>query len=183
MVSRRAPDSNVGQPRRQLRFDRHLRLLKAKSRELVPGVASIAKLAGGSDGAVVYTVRERLVATGSRRCGQAPRGDHGRQLTFSSQLAFRKEHFASLERVSFPSFDGLMLHGFLLTPRNVGASEQIPGVVCLHPNGYGQFSDYWSPFFHYLATSGYAVLLLDQRGVPATVVRFDSLRSAHGGQR
>jgi dipeptidyl-peptidase-4 len=37
-------------------------------------------------------------------------------------------------------------------------------VVALHPNGYGQFTDHWAPFFHYLTERGYVVLLCDQRG-------------------
>jgi dipeptidyl aminopeptidase/acylaminoacyl peptidase len=36
--------------------------------------------------------------------------------------------------------------------------------VALHPNGYGQFYDHWNPFFHFVAQSGYALLLVDQRG-------------------
>ena len=86
-----------------------------------------------------------------------------RQLTHSSHVAFREEHFAKVARVRFPSTDGLPLSGFLLTPPPAAAAR-LPAIVALHPNGYGQFTDHWSPFFHYLAMSGYAVLLVDQRG-------------------
>jgi dipeptidyl aminopeptidase/acylaminoacyl peptidase len=93
-----------------------------------------------------------------------PRLGAARQVTFSSHVAFREEHFATVRRVSFASSDGLEIPGFLLTPSSLAASERVPAIVNLHPNGYGQFYDQWSPFLHYMAQSGYAMLLVDQRG-------------------
>jgi dipeptidyl aminopeptidase/acylaminoacyl peptidase len=87
-----------------------------------------------------------------------------RQLTFSSHVAFRPEHTAAMTRVSFQSGDGFTVHGFLLQPRDLAAGERLPAIVGLHPNGYGQFYDQWHPFVHYVAASGYALLLVDQRG-------------------
>lgn len=87
----------------------------------------------------------------------------GRQLTFSSHVTFRESHTARMERVGFRSTGGLEIEGWLLTPRAAGATR-LPAIVALHPNGYGQFYDHWNPFFHVLAQSGYALLLVDQRG-------------------
>jgi len=93
-----------------------------------------------------------------------PGSPQQKQLTFSSHVAFRKEHFASTKRVSFRSTDNLEVRGFLLLPPDLEPGERIPAIVNLHPNGYGQFYDYWDPFLHYLARSGYAMLLVDLRG-------------------
>ena len=79
-------------------------------------------------------------------------------------MAFREPHTARIERVRFPSTDGLEIHGFLLTPRDLPTGARLPAIVALHPNGYGQFYDHWNPFFHYVAQAGYALLLVDQRG-------------------
>lgn len=87
-----------------------------------------------------------------------------RQLTSSSHVVFKKEHMASVERVSFDALDGLEVHGLLLKPTSLQSGERRPALVLLHPNGYGQFYDHWAPFYHYLAQSGYVVLLFDQRG-------------------
>jgi dipeptidyl aminopeptidase/acylaminoacyl peptidase len=87
-----------------------------------------------------------------------------RQLTFSSHVAFRREHFAEMSRVRFLSTDGLQIPAMLLMPPARERSGRLPAVVALHPNAYGQFTDRWSPFFHYVARSGYIVLLVDQRG-------------------
>jgi dipeptidyl aminopeptidase/acylaminoacyl peptidase len=51
-----------------------------------------------------------------------------------------------------------------MKPTTIGPGERLPAIVGLHPNGYGQFYDQWHPFVHYLARSGYVVLLVDQRG-------------------
>jgi dipeptidyl aminopeptidase/acylaminoacyl peptidase len=87
-----------------------------------------------------------------------------RQLTFSSHVAFRREHMARTERVSFRAPDGLEIQAFLLAPSDLAAGERLPAIVGLHPNAYGQFYDHWHPFVHYLAQSGYVLLLVDQRG-------------------
>ena len=113
------------------------------------------------DGALVYAYEN---AWSPPDLFVQPRGGARRQVTFSSHVAFREEHFATARRVAFPSSDGLQIRGFLLTPSSVGPGERIPAVVNLHPNGYGQFYDQWSPFLHYMAQSGYAMLLVDQRG-------------------
>lgn len=88
-----------------------------------------------------------------------------RALTFSGHVVFSREHMGPPpERVSFPSLDGLVVHGALLKPSGLKTGEQRPALVLLHPNGYGQFYDQWAPFYQYLAESGYVVLLFDQRG-------------------
>jgi dipeptidyl aminopeptidase/acylaminoacyl peptidase len=87
-----------------------------------------------------------------------------RQLTFSSHVTFRREHMAAMSRATFRSTDGFEVHAFLMKPATIGPGERLPAIVGLHPNGYGQFYDQWHPFVHYLARSGYVVLLVDQRG-------------------
>jgi dipeptidyl aminopeptidase/acylaminoacyl peptidase len=87
-----------------------------------------------------------------------------RQLTFSSHVTFREAHTARVERVRFASTGGLQIPGSILTPRGLPAGTRLPAIVALHPNGDGQFYDHWNPFFHYVAHSGYALLLVDQRG-------------------
>ena len=116
----------------------------------------------GGDGSLVYTYENAWSPPDLyvRPRSAAP----PRQLTFSSHAAFRREHFAKIQRVSFRSFDGLEIHGFLVSPSSLAAGERIPAIVNLHPNGYGQFYDYWDPFIHFMAQSGYAMLLVDQRG-------------------
>jgi dipeptidyl aminopeptidase/acylaminoacyl peptidase len=93
-----------------------------------------------------------------------PIGSGPRRLTSSSHVVFQQQHFADVRRVRFPSLDGLEIPGFLVTPTGLRLGERLPAIVNLHPNGYGQFYDHWNPFLHYLAQSGYVMLLVDQRG-------------------
>ena len=87
-----------------------------------------------------------------------------RRLTQSSYASFRPDAFAEAKRVTAAARDGLTLSGFLVMPSVRQPGERFPAIVVLHPNSYGQFYDDWNPFFHYLAQSGYVLLLLDQRG-------------------
>ncbi len=87
-----------------------------------------------------------------------------RQLTFSSHATYQKDHFATVKPVSFNSFDGLSLDGFLLTPSNLQQNDRLPAVMYIHGGTYGQNCDGWMPFYHYIVQSGYVVLLANQRG-------------------
>jgi dipeptidyl aminopeptidase/acylaminoacyl peptidase len=87
-----------------------------------------------------------------------------RQLPYSSHATFRKKHFAHVKPVSFESFDGLKLEGFLLTPANLQQGDRLPAVMYIHGGTYGQNSDGWMPFYHYIVQSGYVMLLANQRG-------------------
>ena len=86
-----------------------------------------------------------------------------RRLTHSGHVRYQPGAFAERRRVTFPSADGFIVHATLLTPRGVSPGR-LPALVNLHPNSYGQFCDHWSPFYDYLATRGYAILNVDQRG-------------------
>jgi dipeptidyl aminopeptidase/acylaminoacyl peptidase len=87
-----------------------------------------------------------------------------RQVTHSSQVAFRREAFGRFERVSFESRDGLRIHGYLLTPGAAGAGAKLPGLVMLHTYSPGQFYNQFNPIFTYIVESGYVMLQVDQRG-------------------
>jgi dipeptidyl aminopeptidase/acylaminoacyl peptidase len=113
----------------------------------------------GADGEAVYAFESPSSPPDLfvLREGEAPRA-----LTHSGHAAFRPEHFAGRQRIDLTSTDGTAVHATLLRPR--GRGGRLPAIVNLHPNSYGQFSTQWSPFFDYLALSGYLVLNLDQRG-------------------
>lgn len=115
----------------------------------------------GTGGRVVYTYEN---AWSPPDLYAGPPAGSSRQLTFSSHVMFREAHTANLERVRFPSTGEIAVPGFVMTPRQMTAGARLPAIVLLHPNGYGQFYDHWNPFFHYLAESGYVLLLVDQRG-------------------
>jgi dipeptidyl aminopeptidase/acylaminoacyl peptidase len=102
-----------------------------------------------------------------------------RQLTFSSHATYRKEHFANVKPVSFKSFDGVMLDGFLLIPTQLQEGDRLPAVMYLHGGTYSQNCDEWVPFYHYIAQSGYIVLLANQRGSAGRGREFRELLIGH----
>jgi dipeptidyl aminopeptidase/acylaminoacyl peptidase len=85
-----------------------------------------------------------------------------RTLLGRSAIAQHAPSLASMEPVSFPSRDGLTLHGYLTRPRDQQAAA--PMVLLVH--GGPWFRDYWSysPVVQLLANRGYAVLQVNYRG-------------------
>jgi dipeptidyl aminopeptidase/acylaminoacyl peptidase len=93
-----------------------------------------------------------------------PESGEPRALTQSGHAAFRPEHMAERRHVRFASTDGFALEGTVRLPRGLRPGQRLAAIVNLHPNSYGQFVDQWSPFFDFLAMSGYVLLDLDHRG-------------------
>lgn len=90
-------------------------------------------------------------------------GPSARRLTHADHVGLTPDFAAEVRRVRFDTSDALSIPGMLLRPREP-SQRRLPAIVVLHPNSYGQFYDYWSPFLHHLAQSGFVVLLVDQRG-------------------
>jgi dipeptidyl aminopeptidase/acylaminoacyl peptidase len=95
-----------------------------------------------------------------QKLGTAPR----RIVTHARRSAFRSEHLERMERVSLAAPDGLLLEGFLHTPRSSRPGDKLPAVVFCHTYCPGQNYDEWNPFFSYMVESGYVLLRLDHRG-------------------
>ena len=73
------------------------------------------------------------------------------------------EHLADMRPVSFRSRDGLLIHGYLTTPRRVPATN-LPLVLLVHGGPWAR--DVWGfqPEVQLLANRGYAVLQVNYRG-------------------
>ena len=87
-----------------------------------------------------------------------------RVLTHARRAVFRPERLEKMERVSVTAPDGLVLGGFLHTPRSWTPGQKLPAVIFAHTYCPGQNYNEWNPFFSYLVESGYVLLRLDHRG-------------------
>ena len=104
-----------------------------------------------------------------------------RQLTFSSHAGFREENFGVVERVEYPSFDGVVLKGLVIRPRDMRPIDRLPAVLWLHGGMYNSAIDDWQPYFHYLAQAGYVVGMLDVRGSSGRGREFREILAHEGG--
>jgi dipeptidyl aminopeptidase/acylaminoacyl peptidase len=82
---------------------------------------------------------------------------------------------ARLEEVTFPSFDGLEIPGFLLRPRGGG---KVPAIVNPHGGPTAAAGDDWDGHAQYFADKGYAWLTVNFRG--STGYGRDFERANHG---
>jgi dipeptidyl aminopeptidase/acylaminoacyl peptidase len=91
-------------------------------------------------------------------------------------LNVRRAPHAPLEDVSFPSFDGLEIPGFLLRPRD--ATGPVPAVVYPHGGPTDAYIDDWDGHAQYFVEKGYAWLAVNFRG--STGYGRDFERANHG---
>ncbi|HEX5314573.1 MAG TPA: S9 family peptidase [Gammaproteobacteria bacterium] len=92
------------------------------------------------------------------------------QLLFRSTPWINPDDLSPMQPVSYPSRDGLTIHGYLATPRGA-APKDLPLVVYVHGGPYGlrnswgfDPSDFDSVAIQILANHGYAVLAPNYRG-------------------
>lgn len=83
--------------------------------------------------------------------------------TRSSTAGLDPDDWIVPEHVSFPAFDGLMVHGLLYLPRVTGAGPS-PVVVTIHGGPTAQGRPSFDAIQQYLLARGYAVLDFNYRG-------------------
>jgi dipeptidyl aminopeptidase/acylaminoacyl peptidase len=100
------------------------------------------------------------------------------QLHSPAPKAIRRAPYAKVEDVSYPSFDGLEIPGFLMRPRNASAGEPVPAVVYPHGGPTSFYGDEWDGHAQFFVDKGYAWLAINFRG--STGYGRDFERANHG---
>jgi len=88
-------------------------------------------------------------------------GGSVRQLT---RFATRWQGLAEPEEISFRSWDGLYIQGFLYTPPNFDPARQYPALVQVHGGGTNSYLHSLNTTEQYLAQQDYVVLAINYRG-------------------
>ncbi|HEY9284363.1 MAG TPA: S9 family peptidase [Pyrinomonadaceae bacterium] len=87
-----------------------------------------------------------------------------RRVTESSLAGLDAQKFVAPRAVSFPSHDGVVVHGLLYLPRGASAQRRAPVVLGVHGGPTAQARPDFDAVFQYLLARGYAVLDLNFRG-------------------
>jgi dipeptidyl aminopeptidase/acylaminoacyl peptidase len=107
----------------------------------------------------------------------APGGDPV-TLHAPAPLSVKRAPHAALEDVTFPSFDGLEIPGFLMRPRNASPERRAPAIVYPHGGPTDAYTDEWDGHAQYFVDKGYAWLAVNFRG--STGYGRDFERMNHG---
>lgn len=81
-----------------------------------------------------------------------------------TDLAPEWESLSSPVEVSYRSFDGLFIQGFLYHPPDFDTSKEYPTLVQVHGGGTNSYYRRLNLIEHYLASQGYVVLAINYRG-------------------
>ncbi len=88
-------------------------------------------------------------------------GGPARRIT---DFAGKWEGLQTPQEVSYPSWDGLYIQGFLYLPPQVGEGQQCPALVQVHGGGTNSYMQSLNLTEQYLASRGYVVLAINYRG-------------------
>jgi dipeptidyl aminopeptidase/acylaminoacyl peptidase len=117
-------------------------------------------------------------ATGRAGAGRAARRGAGgglARITESSLAGLDPGQFVAPEAVSFPSHDGVTIHGLMYVPPSASSARRVPVVLGVHGGPTGQSRPGFNAVFQYLLARGYAVLDLNFRGSTGYGKRFTRL--------
>jgi len=100
---------------------------------------------------------------------------------FAALDQFTPDQLSAAKYVSWPSFDGTKIGGWLTTPNK--ASDKPPLVVLIHGGPHGPYDrDSYDPWVQMLAHHGYAVLKVNYRGSGGEGENFISLGYGEWGR-
>ncbi|HEV2765322.1 MAG TPA: S9 family peptidase [Pyrinomonadaceae bacterium] len=97
------------------------------------------------------------------------------RVTESSLAGLDPARFVAPAAVSFPSHDGVNIHGLLYTPPGASAAKRAPVVLSVHGGPTAQARPDFDEVLQYLLARGYAVLDLNFRGSTGYGKRFARL--------
>jgi dipeptidyl aminopeptidase/acylaminoacyl peptidase len=130
---------------------------------------------GGAYGAPHYTADGDVITTYEAHDTPPELRRAARTLHAPAPKAVRRARHARLEEVTFPSFDGLEIPGFLLRP---DSDDPVPAIVHPHGGPTDADGDLWDPYAQYFVDKGYAWLQPNFRG--STGYGRDFERANHG---
>ena len=81
-----------------------------------------------------------------------------------TEPAVEWENVFEPQEVSYRSFDGLYIQGFLYLPQNMPAGRKYPALVMVHGGGTNSYLRTENLMENYLASKGYVVLAVNYRG-------------------
>ncbi|MCY4653753.1 MAG: prolyl oligopeptidase family serine peptidase [Dehalococcoidia bacterium] len=104
-----------------------------------------------------------------------------RQLTDSGIDRKLIERLTVPEKVTYESFDGLFVNGYLYSPESEDGGEKRPGLLFIHGGPTNQFSDDFQPYVQHFVQRGYVVLLPNIRGSSGYGKAFEELNDRDWG--
>ena len=110
-------------------------------------------------GDIVAAYEDHATPGELRRLGEQPTTVHA-----PAPLSVKSAPYAALDDVSFPSFDGLEIPGFLMRPREASPDQPVPAVVYPHGGPTSHYGDEWDGHAQYFVDRGYAWLAINFRG-------------------
>ena len=81
-----------------------------------------------------------------------------------TQFSEAWEHVTGPQEVSYRSFDGMYIQGFLYRPPDMREGEKYPALVQVHGGGTNSYLRTQNLLEHYLASKGYVVMAINYRG-------------------
>jgi dipeptidyl aminopeptidase/acylaminoacyl peptidase len=139
--------------------------------------------AGGIYGAPWWTAEGSILAT-YEGPGTAPdlrlvsEADEPRPVVSPAPLAVRSAVHVTAEEVTYASFDGAQIQGFLFRPEGASDGRKAPAVVYVHGGPADCYGGEWDGHAQYFVAKGYAWLAVNYRG--STGHGSDFERANHG---
>ncbi|MDE2715739.1 MAG: S9 family peptidase [Chloroflexota bacterium] len=103
------------------------------------------------------------------------------QLTSAGVDPALTEQLTAPEKITYQSFDGLVIHAYLYGPRSRERGDKYPGLLFIHGGPTNQFSDDFQPYVQYFVQRGYVVLLPNVRGSSGYGKAFEELNDRDWG--
>jgi dipeptidyl aminopeptidase/acylaminoacyl peptidase len=91
-------------------------------------------------------------------------GAEAQTLYAPAPLAVRSAPHVRPEEITYRSFDGTEIHGFLFRPAGAGKDAPVPAIVYPHGGPTSYYGDEWDGHAQYFADKGYAWLAINFRG-------------------
>ncbi len=131
----------------------------------------------GQNGEIYFVYTDFIHSPEIFRIKEGEKTTEKQQLTHFHQEFTEEVKIADSEFFSYPSFDGVVIEGWLMKPADFKDGKRYPMIHAVHGGPHGQFGYSLSRtrMFQYFAANGYAVMFINYRGSTGRGQKFSDL--------
>ncbi len=104
---------------------------------------------------------------------------HPKQITHVNDELFRNVQQSEPEEMSYRSFDGRQIQGWILKPPDFDPSKKYPMILEIHGGPHSAYGNVYTHEFQWFAAKGYVVLFVNPRGSTTYGQEFGNIIQYH----
>jgi dipeptidyl aminopeptidase/acylaminoacyl peptidase len=157
---------------------KRVNIATGKMEPVTEGAQDVVAYSASKDGATIAATLSTQTNIGDISVIDAPhRTPHA--ITHVNDALFKDIQQSEPEEITYTSFDGKKIQGWILKPTDFDASKKYPMILEIHGGPHSAYGNVYTHEFQWMAAKGYVVLFTNPRGSTSYGQEFGNIIQYH----